>query len=169
MEDKKMTNIYLTNLGKYNEGILIGEWLALPATEEEIEETKKRIGINKHYEEFFITDYECDYMEIGEFDNLKELNEKAEFFEKLYYKNIFKALCNYYGFEEAKELMLSGDYSVWNNCTTATEVAELYVEENYQIPENLRCYFDYEALGRDIEIEYTLIPTEDGDMIQVFV
>ena len=158
-----MTNIYLTNLKKYNEGILMGEWLALPATEEEIKETKKRIGINKHYEEFFITDYECDYMEIGEFDDLKELNEKAEFFENLnnYDKNIFKALCGYYGFEEAKELMLSGDYYVWNNCTTATEVAELYVEDSgiiNQIPENLRCYFDYEAVGRDIEIESTLIP-----------
>lgn len=27
---------FVTNLGKYNEGMLVGEWLKLPTTEEEI-------------------------------------------------------------------------------------------------------------------------------------
>lgn len=31
-----MMNIYLTNLGKYNEGYLIGEWVELPITEDEL-------------------------------------------------------------------------------------------------------------------------------------
>ncbi|MCI6825117.1 MAG: antirestriction protein ArdA [Ruminococcus bromii] len=35
---KKILSIYLTNLGKYNEGYLIGEWLNLPATDDEIED-----------------------------------------------------------------------------------------------------------------------------------
>lgn len=29
-------SIFVTNLGKYNEGELVGEWLELPATDEEI-------------------------------------------------------------------------------------------------------------------------------------
>lgn len=53
-------SIYLTNLGKYNEGCLIGEWVNLPITNEELEEVKERIGINEYYEEWFIADYETD-------------------------------------------------------------------------------------------------------------
>ena len=42
-----MFNIFITNLGKYNEGFLIGEWLELPATDEDIEACLERIGIKK--------------------------------------------------------------------------------------------------------------------------
>ena len=66
-----MMNIYLTNLGKYNEGELVGEWVKLPVSDEELQEVFKRIGINKEYEEYFITDYECDFYEIGEYEKLK--------------------------------------------------------------------------------------------------
>ena len=58
-----MLRIYLTNLGKYNEGELIGEWLDLPCTDKELEEAKERIGISdepdengNYYEEWFITE-----------------------------------------------------------------------------------------------------------------
>lgn len=56
-----MMNIYLTNLGKYNEGQLIGEWVELPVSNEELQKVFERIGINEEYEEYFITDYECDF------------------------------------------------------------------------------------------------------------
>ncbi|MGX8950038.1 antirestriction protein ArdA, partial [Providencia stuartii] len=32
-----MISVFITNLGKYNEGELVGEWLELPATSKEIE------------------------------------------------------------------------------------------------------------------------------------
>lgn len=60
-----MMRIYLTNLGKYNEGELVGEWVDLPIEKENLQEVFKRIGIDgKQYEEYFITDYECDFYEI---------------------------------------------------------------------------------------------------------
>lgn len=80
-----MLNIYLTNLGKYNEGELIGEWVKLPCDDFEV--VLKRIGISdepdengRYYEEYFITDYETDVsgLQIGEYDDLDELNELAE-------------------------------------------------------------------------------------------
>lgn len=37
-----MLNIFLTNLGKYNEGELISEWVSLPATDEQLSAVKKR-------------------------------------------------------------------------------------------------------------------------------
>ena len=78
-----MMNIYLTNLGKYNEGELTGEWVKLPVSDEELQEVFKRIGINKEYEEYFITDYECDFYEIGEYESISTLNEMAEKIDNL--------------------------------------------------------------------------------------
>lgn len=41
---------YITNLGKYNEGELKGEWVKFPTTYENIQEVFKRIGIGSEYE-----------------------------------------------------------------------------------------------------------------------
>ena len=49
---------FVTNLGKYNEGELVGEWVKFPITNEEMQEVFKRIGIGGRYEEWFITAYE---------------------------------------------------------------------------------------------------------------
>ena len=50
--------IFLTNLGKYVEGCLVGQWVKLPVPEDKLESVLKQIGINDEYEEYFITDYE---------------------------------------------------------------------------------------------------------------
>ena len=50
---------YVTNLGKYNEGELVGEYLKFPTTPEEVQALLKRIGIDGvRYEEIFITDFD---------------------------------------------------------------------------------------------------------------
>lgn len=41
-----MLNGYITNLGKYNEGKLVGKWIEFPITEEELEEVFEEIGID---------------------------------------------------------------------------------------------------------------------------
>ena len=38
---------FITNLGKYNEGELVGEWVKFPTTAEEMKEVFKRIGIGQ--------------------------------------------------------------------------------------------------------------------------
>lgn len=55
---------YVTNLGKYNEGELIGKWAQFPMDEEEFTEALKSIGVQEGsaYEEYFITDYETSYV-----------------------------------------------------------------------------------------------------------
>ena len=37
--------VFITNLGKYNEGNLVGEWVKFPTTEEELKKVFERIGI----------------------------------------------------------------------------------------------------------------------------
>ena len=78
---------FITNLGKYNEGELVGEWVKFPTTAEEMKEVFKRIGIGQKddfgqpYEEWFITDYDCYvdglYDKLDEYENLDELNYLA--------------------------------------------------------------------------------------------
>ena len=36
---------FITNLGKYNEGFLVGEWVKFPVTNEEMQVVFRRIGI----------------------------------------------------------------------------------------------------------------------------
>ena len=45
--------VYIANLGKYNEGYLVGAWFTFPIDEEDVTE---KIGLNEQYEEYAIHD-----------------------------------------------------------------------------------------------------------------
>ena len=167
-------NIYLTNLGKYNEGELVGKWVSLP-TVNGFDEHLEEIGINERYEEWFISDYETDIegLEVGEYDNIEELDELArelEDFDDCDAK-AFSACMEYgYSFEEALECVQNGNYRIYSDCGDMEDVAMVVVEEcGYleQMPENLRFYFDYKAFGRDLDIEGTYIYI-DGDYVELY-
>ena len=40
--------VYIANLGKYNEGYLVGAWFTFPIDEEDV---KEKIGLNEQYED----------------------------------------------------------------------------------------------------------------------
>lgn len=170
-----MLRIYLTNLGKYNEGMLIGEWVDLPVSEEELEKVFKRIGINDEYEEYFITDYESDVdgLKVGEYENVDDLNELAEALEDLdsEEENVLSMMledgCT---FEEALEKIKDRDYMVYYNCDSMEDVAYQVVEESGLldgVPEKVARYFNYEAYGRDLEIEGTFYQINNA-YIEIF-
>ena len=74
---------YITNLGKYAEGQLVGETLKFPATTEEVQSLLKNIGVDGvRYEEFFITAFDGDVMGLydylTEYENLDELNQRRK-------------------------------------------------------------------------------------------
>lgn len=175
-----MFRIYLTNLGKYNEGELVGKWLDLPC--EDMVKELASIGVSDepdengvYYEEYFITDYENDYdYKVGEYDSLDDLNEIAEELENLddYDREVVKAFIeNGSDIEEALDGLRDGNYMVFSNCSDMADVAYQYIEETgllNDIPEGLRNYFDYEAYGRDMSFEGTFIFTENGNCIELF-
>lgn len=135
-----MMNIYLTNLGKYNEGELIGEWVELPVSQEELQKVFERIGINEEYEEYFITDYERDFYEVGEYESLDTLNEIAERIEELGEEEseVVKVLMSELGYtlNEAIDKVNSGDYRIYSDCDDMTDIA-------YQVVEECGCFFKY--------------------------
>ena len=167
--------IYLTNLGKYNEGELVGEWVELPVLPEELEKVFERIGINEEYEEYFITDYECDFYKVGEYDDLDELNEIAEQIEELNEEesDIVKSLISELGYtlEEALENVNSGNYRIYYNCDDMEDVAYQVVEEcGYldNVPDDVARYFDSKSFGRDLEIEGSYIFLDGGKAIEIY-
>lgn len=167
--------IFLTNLGKYNEGELIGEWVELPASSEELQEVFERIGINEEYEEYFITDYECDLYEVGEYENIDTLNEIAERIKELDEEEskVVKALMQKLGhtLDEAIEKVNNGDYRIYYDCDDMEDVAYQVVEDcGYldKVPDNVAYYFDYESFGKDLGIEGTYIFTDDNEAIEIF-
>lgn len=168
-----MIKIYLTNLGKYNEGTLQGEWVDLPATEEEIEEVKERIGINEEYEEWFITDYETDIdgLEIREYSDINELNELAETLEDMddNDREVIEAMLSE-GYSLDDAIDKKDDCIVYADCEDMEDVAREYVEETgllNSIPENLQSYFDFEAYGRDMSYEGQFVFTKNGNCVQI--
>ena len=167
---------FVTNLGKYNEGELVGEWVKFPTTAEEMKKVFDRIGIGQKddfgqpYEELFITDYDCYvdglYDKLGEYESLDELNYLASKLDEM-------SQGEYEQFQAAMEI---GDhsgsvqeiinltenldcYDVYPDIHDYDDLGRYYIDEldAMQVPEHLKNYIDYEAYGRDIALD------ESGD------
>ena len=150
-------SIYLTNLGKYNEGELVGEWVELPVNDN-FEQAFQDIGINEEYEEWFITDYETDFdMDISEYANIYELNEIAQELERLDEddKIKVKAYLSYFGNDIEDAINSIDDATIYWDCSNMTDVAEQYAEDiGYEFSEDiLEEYFDYDSFGRNVKYD----------------
>lgn len=170
---------FITNLGKYNEGELVGEWVKFPMTHEELQKVFKRIGIGgtddfgQPYEEWFITDYDCYvgglYDKLGEYENLDELNylaSKLDEMDRGEYNQFLAAMemGNHSGsLQEIINLTENLDcYDVYPDIEDHDDLGRYYIDEldAMQVPEHLKNYLDYEAYGRDIALE------EGGDFTE---
>lgn len=156
--------IYIANLGKYNEGIASGEWFSFPV---DFEEVKEKIGLNAEYEEYAIHDYELPF-HIGEYESISRLNYLYELLLELENEDIYDVLDEILGywFSDIEELVEHKDDIIcYSDCSSMEDVAEYYIEETgvlSSLPENLRYYIDYKSLGRDMEIEGSFLVTSHG-------
>lgn len=149
---------FVTNLGKYNEGILCGEWVTFPVDEDDFNERiLPAIGVDgKRYEEWFITDYECELGGVaeylGEYPSLEDVNILAEAVEN-WDEDFAQAVVDVYGFDyiinydESEFLIVEAE--------SDADIGEHYINETgmaADIPEWLINYVDYEAYGRDVRL-----------------
>ena len=172
---------FITNLGKYNEGELVGEWVKFPTTAEELKEVFKRIGIGQRddfgqpYEEWFITDYDCYvdglYDKLGEYESLDELNYLASKLDEMSDSEYaqFQAgmeMGDHCGsLQEIINLTENLDcYEVYPHIADYDDLGRYYIEELevMQIPEHLQNYIDYEAYGRDVAMDENGSFTDQG-------
>ena len=173
-----MIKLYLANLGKYNEGILKGEWVELPLSETELEEAMVNIGVAHYdkegnfvpyvietdekgyeyvYEEYAIHDYETDLnISISEYSSLDNLNAIAENVEKyeLDYVNVLLD-DGAIGMKDLiegdlEEIMQNHTFiALEPNMNEEQEVGYAYVDEIYGGPE----YLSKEILERYFDYE----------------
>ncbi len=164
---------FITNLGKYNEGELIGEWVKFPTTAEEIKAAMDSIGIGQKddfgytYEEWFITDYDCYvdglYDKLGEYVNLDELNYLASKLDEMSQSE----------YEQFQAAMSVGDhggslqdminltenldcYEVNPNITDYDDLGRYYIDEleAMQIPDYLQNCIDYKDILLINQVNY---------------
>ena len=161
-----MLKIYLTNLGKYNEGEMVGEWVTLPVND--FKPILNKIGINEQYEEWFITDYEAPFS-IGEYDNIEELNNIAKIsqdFSDIDWLAFKEYIDNGYNKEEAFQKVSNHDY-FYVEGATEKEFGINLVEEMGGIEnmsrEELEMYFDYDSFGNSSIINGSYHRVKDGE------
>ena len=177
---------YITNLGKYNEGYLVGEWVHFPTTPEEMQDVFKRIGIGQKddfgqpYEEWFITDYDCYvpglYDVLGEYESLDELNYLASRIEEMSDGEFecFQAaveMGEYTG--SVKDLINLTEnldcYNFYSDIHSDEDLGYYWAEESGAYDASalgtLSNYIDYEAFGRDIRFDEGGTFTDNGYII----
>ena len=153
-----MLSLHVVNLGKYNEGKIVGDWIEIPSTEEDIQDLFVSIGIGQYdeegeyvhgkeengvfYEEYMITDVDFDLeykqidkiLDIDQYSDLYVISEKAEIlFNKEAGKCLLKAIKYYTKGDYDKCLDhlvgLLNDFSIDHDFMSDEEVEE-YIRNN---------------------------------------
>lgn len=156
-------NACVGNLGAYNEGHLIGEWVTFPVGEDESVELLKRIGVANENGEicgsYFIVCYDCEFGAeelIGKYASIDYLNDVAYFIDE-WDEISFLAACEYaIEVGESMRDLLSTKPDSWvviSGINNEQALGEFYLKGDL-IPDYLMDYFDCERYGKDINFEY---------------
>lgn len=159
-----MLKIFANTWGNYNtNGAYGGRWIELPMDEDELDELLEEIAeaMGDHDPEWFINDYEWTGDEFGkveEMDNIRELNEKCQAIENLdkWELEVYAAAVEYWG-EKYVDIDDLDDYILYSNIEDNYDLGYYWAHESgcYDLDKmgHLANYFDYEAFGRDINLE----------------
>lgn len=147
---------FITNLGKYNEGDLVGKWIAFPIDDEELEKALEEIGINEEYEEYFFTDWDCSFEHnFGEYESIEDLNEIAAQLET-WNEDLLNAVCENWGINYAIDND-EDDFILYDDINDDYDLGYYWAVESgcYDLNNmgSLSNYIDYESFGRDIRFE----------------
>lgn len=168
---------FITNLGKYVEGELVGQWVEFPTTDEEIQEVLNEIGIEGiRYEEIFITDYESEINGLterfGEYENLSMLNYLAEKIQDCDIEWLEAALELGENTGSVKDLINlienQGCFLFFNDVENDYDLGYFYIHETWCYSElrnklgELADYLNYEGYGRDARISEGGIYASNG-------
>ncbi|MBA3026709.1 MAG: antirestriction protein ArdA [Sulfurimonas sp.] len=159
--------VYITDLEAYNNGYLVGRWVDLPMNDDLLAECVENIlqegrdtcNHQHFHEEYFITDFECEYMTIEEYSPLGKYNHIAEDMEGIDEDGVkaIKFLMENNLVKDIFEAMKTYEDSVriYEN-QSMEDIAYDYIQECYSfenIPDIIANNIDYEKIGRDLEIE----------------
>lgn len=160
---KLYVNVWIGNLGKYNEGELVGDWFTLPC---DMEEVSKVIGLNDEYEEYQINDYDTNIkgLTIHHYDNISTLNNFAEQLENLDENEqlVLLAYIEEYGTSNLLQEIENINYDdviIYNEVETMEDVAHEWIHnhigslEDAISKDRIGFYIDSDSIKRDLEID----------------
>lgn len=141
----------------------LSEWVDL--MDADFEELQEKLQKDTCY----ITDVDSDFNYSFEgaisISELEDLADKLNEINNGYEEEEFKALMEYLGdFEEAYSTWEAGDFNYYPGVKDREELGQYIVDEGLwgEIPENLINYIDYEAIGRDVDLNTRGCFTENG-------
>ena len=120
---------------------------------------------DEFYEEYAIHDYELPF-EIDEYTPIEEVNRLCEMVEDLP-EDIQDELSELLGYYSSLEDLCehADDIIHYPDCDDMTDVAYYFIDECQslgEIPDRIRNYIDYEAYGRDLDLEGRFVVTNHG-------
>lgn len=160
--------IYLTNLSAYNAGYLIGKWIRLPLSKEELDEAIQEVlrqgeeatGEANH-EELFITDYQWCGMSlcvISEYENLDKLNETMELLQDatLYQQKAMKFLLDENISQDIEDAYYRSDDVTIHEDMNMEDIAYELMRDCYavdKLPSIIANNIDYYSIGQELEMD----------------
>ena len=157
--------IYITDLAAYNQGHLIGAWISLPMDKEELHgkinailDEGASVCNEYNHEEAFISDYECDYLNIEEYDSIEGLNATAELADGLneYELKAVSFLMDNHLVNDFKEALEKYEDVIIHEDSTMEDIAYEYVNECYNledIPSIIANNIEYNSIARELEMD----------------
>jgi len=162
--------IYVASLAAYNNGKLHGVWIDdcsdLNAMNEQI--TAMMALCPEHGEEYAIHDSEgFGQYQIGEYESLADVAALASGIEE--HGLAFAAFCSNFGSVASVADFEDAYQGEWDSLTEYAEDCIDSMGALGSLPENLRCYFDYESFGRDLQLGGDVWTTQaDGGGVWIF-
>jgi len=162
---------WVGNLGKYNEGELVGEWVTFPIDDDDWEEVMERIGIDyEKYEETFCADYDSElklFDMFGEYPQCEQLNELADCLDSVDDEDVFLAILNDYATDvwQALDVYAKGEYRYWEGCQDMSDVAYRICQDDPRFcdaPRFMKNHFSYKSYGEELDSCGTFIPCGTG-------
>ncbi|MDY4196235.1 MAG: antirestriction protein ArdA [Peptoniphilaceae bacterium] len=152
--------VWLGDLAAYNAGRLVGKWYSFPLDEEKIRE-----DFGESAEEIVPMDFEGFPSQLqSEYYSIAELNsiyQSLEELDSILLENIEDLMEAGYDLEDLERI--ETDFYYYEGCSNMADVAEEKILDGlWDVPDSLRGYLDYEAIGRTLETEGTYVSCDEG-------
>lgn len=152
--------VFIQNLEKENQAIVLGCWFKLGDSDENLQAIlKERLECKEGDFRVFISDYyQSDLLYTpSEYENIFKLNTLVREFYLLdsHYQNIVNAMIEggfYYDLAEAIDH--KDCFILHTDIQKAADLGHFLIEqmESCEVPDFIKSYIDYEAFGRDEQI-----------------
>lgn len=154
--------IYVADLAAYNAGKLHGIWIdAVSDLESMQEQVNAMLAASPEdmAEEYAIHDYEgFGGYSLSEYEGLEAAHEIACFIEE--FPEIGGELLGH--FSDIEEARRAAEEGYCGRYKSLADYAQELTEETKGVPDHLAFYIDYEAMGRDMELNGDIFTIETG-------